>query len=419
MKSNLFKYFPYLYLIILMISYILGNAVIDLCVILSGLSWLVIYRKNFFLIDKQINSFFILLFLFYFILIFSSLFSEYSSYALLKSSLFIRFILFGLFFYEVYNSSLNKFSKYFELTLYLLIFIYFDLILQLVRGKDIFGFEYISADRLSGPFGNELILGNFIFIFGSLYVLTKKKYDLFFYFNLLLITTAIAFTGERIAFIKFNIFIILLLYYTFFKNKEFKKIKILSSLLIIILYTYFLILNKTTLLDRHSQFIEKFIPGTNNFILYNGYYAHYTTAINIFIENPILGSGFRTFRKNCKKYENYFNKQNIPFLKYIEGEDVKETIEMSLNRNICTTHPHNFYLELLSETGLLGLLSFLLILYFAYRILCFYETKFFFIVYFIPFLSTTSIFHGKNSFLFIFILLSLIFIDREKKSNKI
>ena len=282
MKLYHFKYFPHFYLPILMIAYIAGNAVIDLCVILSGLSWLLIYRKNFFKFEKLIKSIFILLFLFYFLLIISSLFSEYFPYSIIKASLFIRFILFGLFFYEIFNKDLYKFSEYFNPILFLLLFIYIDVILQLIIGKDIFGFAYTSRDRLSGPFGDELILGSFIFIFGSLYILTRSKYDLFFYFFLFLSFIIISVTGERVAFIKFTLFVVLLLLYIFFKNKEFKKIKIFISLLILIFTTYLTLLFKTDYLDRHTQFIEKFTPGTNNFILYTGYYAHFTTALNIF-----------------------------------------------------------------------------------------------------------------------------------------
>ena len=108
------------------------------------------------------------------------------------------------------------------------------------------------------------------FYFGSLYTLTRSKYDLFFYFFLFLSFIIISMTGERVAFIKFSIFIVLLLLYIFFKNKEIKKIKILISLLILIFSTYIIILFKTDYLDRHSQFIDKFKPGTNDFILYTG-----------------------------------------------------------------------------------------------------------------------------------------------------
>ena len=200
-------------------------------------------------------------------------------------------------------------------------------------------------------------------------------YSFIFFFFLSFII--ISMTGERVAFIKFSIFIVLLLLYIFFKNKEIKKIKILISLLILIFSTYIIILFKTDYLDRHSQFIDKFKPGTNDFILYTGYYAHFTTALNIFSEKPILGSGFRSFRKECKKYENYFDMNNIPALNDISNEETKIQIKDSLNRNICTTHPHNFYLEILAETGMFGLILFLSILYLAYQKLIFFETKLF------------------------------------------
>ena len=65
------------------------------------------------------------------------------------------------------------------------------------------------------------------------------------------------------------------------------------------------------------------------------------TAYNIFLDNPILGSGIKTFRVKCsdKKYEN------------IKSESKKIR---------CNTHPHNIYLEIISEGGLTLFLSFFL-----------------------------------------------------------
>jgi O-antigen ligase len=59
-----------------------------------------------------------------------------------------------------------------------------------------------------------------------------------------------------------------------------------------------------------------------------GYTQHYLTAIEIFKDNTIFGGGPKTFRKLCDNY---------PY----EG---------------CSTHPHNFLMQLLSETGLIGTL---------------------------------------------------------------
>ena len=61
--------------------------------------------------------------------------------------------------------------------------------------------------------------------------------------------------------------------------------------------------------------------------------AHYLTAVEMFKEKPILGHGYKSFRNKCKKYD------------YINSKFVK---------NRCSTHPHNTYVQLLTETGLIG-----------------------------------------------------------------
>ena len=62
------------------------------------------------------------------------------------------------------------------------------------------------------------------------------------------------------------------------------------------------------------------------------YEQHYTISLNMFKEKPLLGHGVKSFRKYCGKPENY------------------------VSLNACTTHPHNVYMQLLAETGLLGFL---------------------------------------------------------------
>ena len=68
--------------------------------------------------------------------------------------------------------------------------------------------------------------------------------------------------------------------------------------------------------------------------------------LNIFLEKPLLGSGAKTFRFICDedKYKKDRFENPFKFWKFS-----------------CSTHPHNLYMQLLSETGLIGfifLLSF-------------------------------------------------------------
>ena len=65
----------------------------------------------------------------------------------------------------------------------------------------------------------------------------------------------------------------------------------------------------------------------------------YLTAIDLWVDNPIIGSGIKSFRIKC------LTKLHLP------------------NR-ICATHPHNYYLELLNDTGLLGTLFLVCVIFY-------------------------------------------------------
>lgn len=83
----------------------------------------------------------------------------------------------------------------------------------------------------------------------------------------------------------------------------------------------------------------------NNFID-SQYGALYLTAINIFLENPIFGSGFKSYRIKCKDYG-----------------DINS---YSVNTR-CSTHPHHLHLQLLSEVGLVGYIIFILIIFVFFK----------------------------------------------------
>ena len=60
-----------------------------------------------------------------------------------------------------------------------------------------------------------------------------------------------------------------------------------------------------------------------------GHQGHFKAAYLIFKDNPIFGVGIKNFRYECQKSQ----------YKYAYS---------------CTTHPHNTYLQLLAETGIIG-----------------------------------------------------------------
>ena len=65
---------------------------------------------------------------------------------------------------------------------------------------------------------------------------------------------------------------------------------------------------------------------------------YFVTSFNIFKNHILFGSGPKTYRVLCKN-EKYF-----------------------VNRWSCSSHPHNYYFQLLAETGIIGL-SILIIAY--------------------------------------------------------
>lgn len=86
---------------------------------------------------------------------------------------------------------------------------------------------------------------------------------------------------------------------------------------------------------RSTEKVEVLISDT-------GWYSHFYTAWNIWKEHKFFGSGIKKFRELC------------PDKKYW---DMK-----SLSNVYCTTHPHNFFIELLAEVGIFGLILFYLII---------------------------------------------------------
>jgi len=112
-------------------------------------------------------------------------------------------------------------------------------------------------------------------------------------------------------------------YKKFFNIKIFLLvILVLSSLLFflkdqrlrLLNYTFHQIYNKDKLIKFYSK----------------EHHAHFVTAIRIFKDNRILGIGPKNFYLYCIDPEKNYSKDS------------------------CTTHPHNFFAQLLAETGLLG-----------------------------------------------------------------
>jgi O-antigen ligase len=276
---------------------------------------------------------------------------------LLKSFGNFRYLLlsFAVFFvFEKMSDIQQKFFIYFNTIIILLIA--FDILYQFIFYKDIFGFLPsmcssmlpIKCVRFSGVFGDELIAGSYLSQIGFLILMLFLKnlnlnknffYFLIKFFLFLFSISIILLTGERAAFL---IVIISLFFTYFFKKKIIKFFFIFLSLLTLIFFF------AQKIESINSRFIKLFDgwgstsqqATITNKIAESPWSFHYQAATELFLEKPIIGHGPRSFRIKCEN-------TNI-------DKKTREQRDYYRDYRACSTHPHNYLLEFLSEHGSIG-----------------------------------------------------------------
>ena len=267
-------------------------------------------------------------------LILRSLFSENPLLSLESSLFYVRFGLFSLAVWYLIDNN-KKFLTFFSYSLLtIFIILILDSLIQFFFGKNILGNEY-SAGRLSSLFGDELILGSFLSRILPLLIglLLYKKIDIKFNFFLILMVISIVFiSGERTAF--FYVILASLSIIIFTKKLQYIIYIFISLITIITLLTLFNPLSYDRVIERTLSDIN--IEGKDKYLFSRTHQAIYETSFNIFLSNSIFGIGPKMYRVYCSK-EEFFVKKN----RYING---------------CSTHPHNTYMQLAAEIGIVGTL---------------------------------------------------------------
>lgn len=376
-SSNILKNLTLLY----PLTFMLGNLAINLLsflIIIIGL--ITLKKKIFHFEDKRAILFFGSFFL---IVLFSTIFEviingHYSDWT--KSLLYLRFFLLMIVMKELVRSRILNLNSFLFLCFIISGLVAIDLIIQFIFGKNILGFEpiYLSTETVyfTGVFNEELIAGGFILMFSILGIFSlplifkniKKIYLLliliivisFYFFTILL-------SGNRMPIIMFLIFLIMLS--IFVKKKQYKNLFYGVSLILLIISSIS-IFSSDTLKKKYGSFyvgipnplniikqlqinypeLDKFKGSGKQFInlpinksekkyeimsFYTGHSTIYLTSLDLFIDDPIIGKGIKSFRNNCN------NKVYLP------------------NR-VCESHPHNFILEILNDTGIIGLMTILI-----------------------------------------------------------
>ena len=344
--SAIFLIFPFL----LITGPALPDIFISLCAIYGLI--LFIFQKLYIKINIK---FFVFLFLFWLSCVISSLLSEHTLFSLESSLPYIRFIFFlFLVYFLIKNNNFYFFNYIFIFITLAVLFVTFDTYLQFFFRNEIFGHVIeASQNRLTGPFrDDERIVGSYLSKFCFLafgYLLyffeNSKKYFMIPFVFLLLVFLCIFVTGERMAFILTSFGILLVALFNIKYIKYFLGLIIcISFISITIILNFEHVKNRvfnTTLQVIGLNFVNGKIEKFEYNFLDSHYGAHYLTAYEIFKENKYFGSGPKTFRIVCS------------------NDDYSKLDSFNIFQR-CSTHPHNYYFQMISEVGIIGIFLFLI-----------------------------------------------------------
>ena len=425
----------YSYLFLLLPFFLITGPAIPDVIISTGAIFAILYiiflRKY-----KQIFHFNILriTILFWISLIFISFFAYNKTISFQDSIIFIRFLLIPISIYFIFFKN-NKYLDLFLLFIFVIVvLVCLDTLYQFFNysskegfGKDLLGFKSTWYGRLTGPFGDELIPGSYVSKFGLLgyvFLISKKKLssNIFIqssYLSLILLVTYVS--GERMAFATFSLGLAFLF---IFLNEHRKSILISIILGVILIFSIIklhpfyndfkvieskeyhqgLKIEKKFKCEENSQkMCTKIIEVQPNFIEViknfntSAYGEIYLLSIKMFADNPITGIGLNNYKYLCKSNNSYKN--------------------LMTNYN-CASHPHNIYIQWLTEGGIIVFLFFILYLFYLIYFLIFNngERKYkiislvIILIMFWPVMSTGSLiknWYGISTFFIIGICMNL------------
>ena len=307
----------------------------DLIVSISALLFLyfLLKKNNFYYFNKKP---FIIFLVFCIISTLISLESEDILLSIKSSLFYFRVGVFSCFIWYLIDRDKNILTYFYYALVLCFSALAIDGYIQYFTGINLSGFK-ISGNRVSSFFGDEHIMGSYLsrlfpLLFALFLVKKKQKYEIYFIGLLFILVDVLIFiSGERSAFFFLNlstVFIIILI-------KEYQKFRLLTFILGIIC-VLILSLNSSELNKRMFQGPAEdmgLVKSSKEAVIFSkSHDSVIRTAYNMFKDQPIFGHGPKMFRVICKD-EKY-----------------------STGVTPCMTHPHNFYVQLLAETGIIGFL---------------------------------------------------------------
>lgn len=323
-----------------------GPFLSDLAVTITSIIFIVLLfqEKNFKIFN---NKFFYIFLIFYIYLILNSLFQNQNYDSLRISFTYIRFGLFSLALTYFLSKDIKLLKKIFYSLIIIFVILIFDGFLQYFTGKNILGWDLkYPGPRVSSLFGDELILGSYVarmlpLFIGLMFVFNFSKDKKFiFYMVILASLLLVLISGERTAFF-LTLLLLTLMFFLIYENK-----KIVRKIILISFACFFLLISFSGSIKERivNITLEKILASNNQdnkyYIISKQHHEHYVSGMRMFLNNPISGVGIKNFRVFCSEKQYYISEYT------------------------CSPHPHSTYVQLLSETGIIGFS--LVLLYFVY-----------------------------------------------------
>lgn len=308
------------------------------------------------------NKYFYVVLIFYILLLFSSFFSVDKIFSLSSSLFYFRFLIFIFAVWHLMEKEAKLVHYFFYSLGAAYLFALTDGYYQYFFDSTIVGITTNWPLRLTLPLDEKLYLGGYLVrifpIFVGLYFFCVKKSlksNMFLALIFILTDILIFLTAERSALALMSLFTVMILIFV----PDLKRIRMATIIITLVIITIISVFDND-IKERSIDYTFQQMginQDSEKFYLFSPVHdGFYRSGLKMFTEKPFFGHGPNMYRKICDN-PNYF--ENISY---------------------CSTHPHNTYIQLLSETGAFGfiivlslLLSVLFIL--TKSIVLFYSKK--------------------------------------------
>ena len=327
------------------LTLIIGNLATNINIVLICIFGVWKFGKEIFLTKSKENY---LIYLFFLYLIIVTFFNNFLNINkndlyldhLLKSFYFLRYLIMFLVISKLIEKNEFNTNIFFISCAFFSFIVAVDIVIQVIFKINIFGYP-IQYNRPTSFFKGELIAGGYLqkfILFFILVISIKKKFKslkLIIILSIIFLIPIIL-TGNRMPTILYIISILIIL----ILEKKFKNLIFVFVILsfIILLFTNFgpnkrlqtdfkvFFLNSINIINTAPKlFIYNKLD--NEYVWHTGYLIQFNSGVQQWKQNKFFGRGLKSFRINC----SYTKHQT------------------------CSSHPHNYFIEIMLDMGLIGL----------------------------------------------------------------